>query len=193
MPEPKKDIVVVSGLPRSGTSMMMQMLESGGLEILTDRIRKPDEDNLRGYYELEKVKQLKEDAAWVSGASGKVIKVISQLLQHLPSAHTYRTLFLQRGLHEVLASQRQMLIRRGVDPSTQVDDEQLAPIFERHLQDVYSWLADQPNFNTLYLPHREILSNPEAESARINEFLSGSLDEAKMAAAIDRSLHRQKL
>jgi hypothetical protein len=192
MQESRTDIVIVSGLPRSGTSMMMQMLESSGLEVLSDQVRKPDEDNLRGYYELEKVKKLKEHATWLSDASGKVVKVISQLLQYLPSDHTYKTIFLQRDLGEVLASQHQMLIRRNVDVSTQVSDDRLAGVFERHLQETYSWLNAQANISTLYMDYADILQDPGGNSARANHFLGGTLDEALMAGAIDRTLHRQK-
>src|SRR5262245_30589474 len=106
-------VTIVSGLPRSGTSMMMKMLEAGGLDPVTDNIRTADEDNPKGYYELEKVMELKNDKSWVPDAKGKVIKVISALLQDLPGDHAYRVVFMQRNMHEVLASQRQMLIRRG--------------------------------------------------------------------------------
>ena len=114
-------IVVVSGLPRSGTSMMMQMLEAGGMNVLTDGLRTADEDNLKGYFEYEKVKALKTDQSWLPEARGKAVKIISELLKYLPDTHTYRIIFMRRALEEVLASQDRMLIRRGVQPGGQAD------------------------------------------------------------------------
>jgi len=172
--------------------MMMQMLEAGGLDALTDRVREPDADNVRGYYELEKVKNLKTDSNWVSQASGKTIKIISQLLQYLPPEHTYRIVFLQRDLGEVLASQAQMLIRRGREASTQIDDDKMADIFQRHLSQTISWLAEQPNMETLYEDYARVISDPEGQANRINRFLGGQLNEKKMAGVIDGTLHRQK-
>jgi hypothetical protein len=107
-------IVVVSGLPRSGTSMMMKMLEAGGIPVLTDYEREADEDNPKGYFEFERVKNLKDgDDAWLPQAKGKVVKVIAALLTDLPSSYEYEVIFMRRAMPEILASQRQMLIRRG--------------------------------------------------------------------------------
>ncbi|RMF62436.1 MAG: sulfotransferase family protein [Calditrichaeota bacterium] len=185
-------VVVVSGLPRSGTSMMMKMLEAGGLEPLVDNIRKPDEDNPKGYYEFEAVKELdKNNTAWLKDAGGKVVKIISQLLQYLPSDHRYKVLFMRRKMAEILASQKQMLIRRG-EPTDRVSDEEMAKMFELHLMKVESWLAKQPNFDVLYINYNEVLENPAAFIPKINEFLGGSLDTGKMATVIDKSLHRQR-
>ena len=122
-------IVVVSGLPRSGTSMMMQMLEAGGMDVLTDGRRTADEDNLKGYYEYEKVKALKTDNSWLPRAGGKAVKIISELLRHLPGTHTYRVIFMRRAMEEILASQDRMLIRRGVAPGVQADHGEIARIF----------------------------------------------------------------
>ena len=104
-------VVVVSGLPRSGTSMIMQLLESGGVPILTDGQREADEDNPRGYYELDVVKHLKTEKQWVASAGGMAVKVIAQLLVHLPPQFKYKIVFVQRELDEILASQEKMLQR----------------------------------------------------------------------------------
>ena len=110
-------ITVVSGLPRSGTSMMMKMLEAGGIPPVTDELRTADEDNPKGYYEFERVKAMDQgDTSWVVGARGKVVKVISALLKHLPPGEQYRVVFVRRNMPEILASQRKMLIHRGEDP-----------------------------------------------------------------------------
>src|SRR5574342_806932 len=115
-------VTVVSGLPRSGTSMMMRMLETGGLPVMTDHIRIPDESNPKCYYEFEQVKQLKEgNTGWISEGKGKVVKIISALLEYLPPGHKYRIVFMQRNMDEILASQREMLLRRG-EPTDRVGD-----------------------------------------------------------------------
>jgi broad-specificity NMP kinase len=185
-------ITIVSGLPRSGTSMMMKMLEAGGLSPMTDNIRTADEDNPKGYYEFERVKQLpKGDVAWVPEAQGKVVKVIAALLPHLPSGYQYHVIFMQRAMPEVLASQRQMLIRRGEDPD-KIPDDMLAKLFEKHLKQVNEWIGQQPNVQRLDVNYNEMLKNPQPYINQINSFLGGRLDSAKMAQVIDPSLHRQR-
>lgn len=186
-------IIVVSGLPRSGTSMMMKMLEAGGLKIITDNIRKADEDNPKGYYELEAVKQLdkNDDKDWLANAQGKVVKVISQLLKELPANYTYKVLFMRRSMEEILASQKQMLVRRG-EPTDRISDEELAKLFEKHLIQIESWLKQQPNFDVLYLHYNDILKNPTQYTPKINSFLGDSLDVNKMNGVVDKSLYRQR-
>lgn len=193
--KPGKDefITVVSGLPRSGTSMMMKMLEAGGISPMTDQIRTADTDNPKGYYEFERVKKLdKGDTAWLPEARGKVVKVISALLKHLPPSEQYRVIFVRRNMNEILASQRKMLINRGEDPDKQ-DDAQMAILFEKHLSQVESWLAAQPNIKVLYLQYSDILSNPLPEIEKLNAFLGGSLDTARMAEAVDPALYRNRV
>jgi hypothetical protein len=184
-------LTIVSGLPRSGTSMMMQMLEAGGMVILTDRIRTADEDNRKGYYEYEKVKSLKNDQSWLADASGKVLKIISDLLKYLPETCSYKIVFMERNIHEVLASQEQMLLRRGV-ASGEVSDEHMAQIFEKHLTETRTWLEEQPSMEILYINHSEVLGFPLIQVDRINEFLGGSMDVGRMASVIDRGLYRQR-
>src|ERR1700730_19121643 len=109
----ESDVIIVSDLPRSGTSLMMQMLENGGVEVVTDNIRTADTDNPKGYYEFEKVKKIKEDASWLPATRGKAFKMVSQLLYDLPVGEKYRIIFMERDLDEVLASQEKMLERLG--------------------------------------------------------------------------------
>ena len=184
-------ITVVSGLPRSGTSMMMRMLEAAGLEIFSDGQRTADEDNPKGYYELERVKKLESDKDWVPEAEGKVVKVISALLRHLPDGYRYRVVFVEREMAEVLASQKQMLVRRG-ERTDGVADEKMAASFERHLERTREWLARQPNFEVLYVSHRSVVESPREAAAEVAAFLGGELDVQRMAAAVDRSLYRQR-
>ena len=186
-------VVVVSGLPRSGTSMAMQMLSAGGLTCATDGIRAADEDNPRGYFEVERVKQLhkEDDKSWMEAHQGQAVKVISFLLRHLPGDLRYRVLLIHRDLQEVLASQRRMLQRRGEDPDA-VPEPEMARAFADHLREVEAFLEGAPNFDVLPLDHARILADPAAAAAAIDGFLGGGLDRGAMAAAVDRSLHRNR-
>lgn len=185
-------ITVVSGLPRSGTSMMMKMLAAGGIEPLTDELRAADKDNPKGYYEFERVKQLdKGDTAWLPAARGKVVKVISFLLQYLPPGETYKVIFLRRNLEEILASQRKMLVNRGEDPD-KMNDQQVAAMFTRHIELVENWLQRQPNIETLYIHYNDIVANPVMQVELIGRFLGRSLDEIAMAQVIDPALYRNR-
>jgi len=186
------EIVIVSGLPRSGTSMMMKMLEAGGIPPLTDNLRAADEDNPRGYYEFERVKKLKEgDIAWLPEAQGKAVKVISALLTHLPGAYDYKVIFMSRAIPEILASQRKMLIRRGEDPD-KVSDAELAALFQKHLAQVEAWLAAQPHVQRLDIDYNQIVQDPAPYIARLDAFLPNRLDTQAMSAVIDPSLYRQR-
>ena len=185
-------ITIVSGLPRSGTSMMMKMVDAGGIPPLTDELRVADEDNPKGYYEFERVKQMdKGDTAWVPEARGKAVKVISALLKYLPTTEQYRVIFIRRNIDEILASQRKMLIHRGEDPDKQ-DDAQMKLLFEKHVRSVEEWLASRPNVRTLYVHYSDMLGTPRPQIERVNAFLGGKLDTARMAEVVDPSLYRNR-
>lgn len=190
--EPPRPIVIVSGLPRSGTSMMMKMLEAGGLRVFVDNLRTPDPDNPEGYYEYERVKQLdKGDTTWVGEAQGQVVKVISALLEHLPSGYRYRVIFMNRNISEVLASQKKMLERRGEATDT-VSDAEMASLFAKHVARTKAWLQTQPNIETLDVDYNQLLADPEPQTHAVNSFLGGILDEARMAAAVNPNLYRNR-
>ena len=185
-------VIVVSGLPRSGTSMMMKMLEAGGLEVVTDHQRRPNEDNPQGYYEFERVKKLPEgDTQWLKDAEGKVVKIISALLMHLPPDHTYKILFMRRSMEEILASQKQMLVRRG-EPSDKVDDAEMARLFDKHLREIQTWLDRQPHVTYLDIDYNAMLRDPRPQLARVLPFLGLALDLEKMAEVVDPALYRQR-
>jgi hypothetical protein len=185
-------IIIVSGLPRSGTSLMMSMLAAGGLEVLTDRLRTADDDNPVGYFELEEVKKLiSGEHSWLAGANGKAVKVVSTLLPFLPDGYHYRIIFMRRAIEEVLASQRKMLINRGENPD-KVGDDQMAEMFEKNLQQSERWINSQANATRIDINYRQLINNPSPLVAEINKFLSGSLDENKMLGVIDPSLYRQR-
>lgn len=183
-------ITIVSGLPRSGTSLMMQMLAAGGAPILTDGQRSPDADNPRGYLEWDRVKKLPKDPNCIAEAEGKVVKVISYLLPALPSDHQYRVIFMQRPLAEVLKSQEEMLKRRGTYESA--DTEAIKEAFEEHLIEVDNWLSSQSNLAVLRVPYHSILENAKAMAQAVADFLEIPLTIEKMAAEVDQNLYRNR-
>ncbi|MBW7996146.1 MAG: sulfotransferase domain-containing protein [Candidatus Glassbacteria bacterium] len=190
--ENSAEIIVVSGLPRSGTSMMMKMLTAGGLEVVTDNLRADDEDNLLGYFEDERVKDLARDNTWITPAfDGKVLKVISMLLYHLPPALNYKVVFLRRGLEEVLASQRKMLARRG-ETDAGPDNTVMAAKFEEHLAKVAEWLDCRNNIETLYLDYSAAVAAPRECAARVKKFLGRDLNLDEMAEAVVPSMYRNR-
>jgi len=186
-------LVLVSGLPRSGTSMLMQMLEKGGMPIVTDKIRTPDEDNPRGYHEFERIKEIDKttDKSWLKNYRGQVIKTISFLLQYLPLDLNYRVVFMRRDIEEVLRSQNKMLARSGAkDPL--VPDDKMRRNYELHLKKVFYCLSHTPNFQALYVDYPEVVANALTEAKRINAFLGRRLDVAAMARAVDTGLYRNR-
>jgi hypothetical protein len=188
----QETITVVSGLPRSGTSLMMSMLQAGGMKLLTDGIRTPDEDNPKGYYEFERVKQIETDRAWLEDARGKAVKMIAELLRHLPPDYSYKVIFMRRKIEEILDSQRQMLIRRG-EPTDAVSDQDMATMFDRHLERVENWIAERPHVDVCYVSYNDLVADPSTHAKRINEFLGGTLDVSRMTRVVDASLYRQRV
>jgi hypothetical protein len=185
-------VILVSGLPRSGTSMAMKMLAAGGLEVVADGIRAADEDNPRGYFEDERVKALGEsrDKAWLRAARGRAIKVISYLLKDLPIENNYKVIFLRRDLQEVLASQGKMLERRSED--NDASDEQMLEIFESHLWRIDYLFKHAAHFERLDLRYAEVVAEPRRAAERINVFLGGRLDVERMVEAVDPRLYRNR-
>ena len=191
----ERSVVVVSGLPRSGTSMLMGMLAAGGMETLADGVRAPDDDNPLGYYELERVKQLQTgvDTAWLGDARGKCVKVISYFLKYLPSDEHYRIVFVRRDLAEVLASQRTMLARRGEPVGDSAEERRLAGVLAAHLSKVERGLAARTDCKVLYVDHRAAIESPRVVARQVNRFLDKKLDVDRMTAAVDSRLYRQRV
>ncbi len=186
-----KNIVVVSGLPRSGTSMMMKMLKEGGLEIVADAVRGADEDNPNGYYEFEPVKQLPAGRAdWLEGAQGKAVKVISALLEHLPVGYRYKVIFMERAIAEVLASQKKMLASRKEDSRT--SDAEMQDQFQKHVAAVKYWLARQPNIEVLYVDYNKLLTDPNSLCEAVVRFLDMGLNVQKMHSVPNQQLYRNR-
>ena len=186
-------IFVVAGLPRTGTSMLMQMLAAGGVPILSDGERQADEDNPKGYLELEAAKGLRDDASFLDSASGQAVKIVAQLLPYLPSkeGRRYRILFTQRDLDEVMASQGVMLERSG-HAEAERDDAKLRETFHRQLVRLRALLARRGDFDTLFVHYAEVVSDPSATAGAVADFLGRAVDTAAMADAVDASLHRQR-
>lgn len=188
----EKELVVVSGLPRSGTSMMMKMLEAGGIPPLQDNIRTADEDNPKGYYEFERVKKLPNDTAWMPEAVGKAVKIIALLLTKLPlKGYRYKVLFMRRDIEEIMKSQKQMLIRRGESPD-KISDEEMITTYNRHLSEVLSFLEANSCFTVFFVNYNDLMRDPEDWVPRIAAFLGKEMDLEAMKAVVDPNLYRNR-
>ncbi len=183
------EIIIVSGLPRSGTSLMMQMLDRGGVEVVTDKIRVPDADNPKGYYEFEPVKKIKHDKAWLPTTRGKAFKMVSQLLYDLPSTESYRIIFMQRHLDEMLHSQEKMLERLG-RPAAPREEMKLA--YAQHIARLHDWLALQENMAVLRISYNELLDQPRCQAEKLQTFLNIPCDVEAMVQSVDPLLYRNR-
>ncbi len=184
-------ITVVSGLPRSGTSLVMQMLAAGGMSVLADDLRPSDLDNPAGYFEFDPVKRTRTDATWVRSAVGKAVKVIYLLLPDLPRDYPYRVIFMRRNLDEVIASQRSMLERRG-ESGAGLNATEMARVFERQLEKTEEWLDEQPSFSVLFLNYRDVVDDPMSHAEKIRDFLNFDLMLEAMCAEVKPHLYRQR-
>jgi hypothetical protein len=183
------EIIIVSGLPRSGTSAMMQMLDQGGIEVVTDCIRAADTDNPRGYYEFEKVKKIKADATWLPDTRGKAFKMVSQLLYDLPKTERYRIIFMERNVDEMLTSQEQMLQRLGKPVAPR---EEIKRLYAEHLDRLHKWLERQHNMAVVHVSYNDVIAQPRVHAERVNQFLDGKANVDGMVKAVDTSLYRNR-
>ena len=182
-------ITIVSGLPRSGTSVMMQMLAAGGLPVLTDGERRADTDNLCGYYEWERIKRLPQEPNCIDEAEGKALKVVSQLLFALPAGRKYQILFMERPLSEVVASQAEMIRRRGTSGAAMSTAALIAGL-QTHLNQVFAWLQRKPDISVCRVEYHQVLRNPMSVSKTALRFLHQTLDLESMTKQVDQSLYR---
>jgi RNase adaptor protein for sRNA GlmZ degradation len=183
------EIIVVSGLPRSGTSLLMQMLHAGGIEVVSDHVRTADVDNPRGYFEVEKAKQIQKDSSWLPEARGKAFKMVSQLLYHLPVTERYRIIFMRRDLDEILVSQEKMLKRRNVPAAPR---DQMMRAFTLHLEALFQWLAGQSNMALLAIYYNELVRDPRGHAEKVSQFLYGRPAVEAMIEAVDSDLYRNR-
>ncbi len=186
-------IVVVSGLPRSGTSMLMKMLDAGGMEIMTDSERAADIDNPKGYFEYERVKNLEKesDKSYVREGRGKVLKVISFLIKDLPDDNDYRVIFMRRNLDEVLASQNKMIQRLGTADSTAAE-EAMKEAYRNDIVRTRLLCKNRPNFELIEVNYKNTIEDPTATARSVNTFVGGHLNETAMREAVDGSLYRNR-
>jgi hypothetical protein len=189
-PATPDSVVVVSGLPRSGTSLMMAMLQAGGLLVLTDGQRAADKDNPNGYFELEAVKRLRTGHAWLAEARGKAVKIVIPLVCQLPAGFSYRVVLMERDLDELVASQAAMLARKGVPLG--LPAPKLKAIFLAQFEQARTTLTAKPDCHVLPVSYAEILRDPGAAAIQVSAFLERPLDALAMAAVLDRSLYRQR-
>lgn len=189
----EKFITIVSGLPRSGTSMMMSALEAGGMDLLTDGLRRADVNNPKGYYELEIVKKLpKGETDWIESAQGKAIKVISALLKYLPEDYQYRVIFMERDIEEIMASQKRMLERSGKNAQSLISEKEIRQSYIEHIAEVRAWLMDSGWIRAIFISYNDILHNPEQIFREVARFLDNSADPDAMAKVVDCSLYREQ-
>jgi hypothetical protein len=184
-------IYIVSGLPRSGTSLAMQMLAAGGLPVLSDGQRAADTDNPRGYFEWERIKALPREPRSIADAESRVVKVISSLLLTLPQGHEYRVIFMLRPLDEVLASQAVMLENRGTEGPKLAPAAMLAAL-QAHLAQVNAWLGSRSDLAVLKVNFHDVLADPGGQAERMARFVDLPLDVGAMARQVDPSLRRQR-
>jgi tetratricopeptide (TPR) repeat protein len=193
MPPLPESLIVVTGLPRSGTSLLMQMLAAGGIGIMTDELRAADEDNPRGYLEFEPVKRLLRDSSWLFEARGKAIKIVAPLLVALPAGVACRVIFCERDLDEVLDSQDRMLARRNQPlAATPERRRMLKEEYRRTIERVKAMLARRPGTQLLLVEHARAISGARATAEKISDFLGGGFDVMKMAAVVEPALHRNR-
>jgi len=183
----KNQIVIVSGLPRSGTSLMMQMLNKGGVKILTDENRKADKANPKGYFEYDPVMSIHKDNSWLDKAKGKSVKVVAPLLKFLDPKYRYKVIFMNRDLTEVVKSQQKMI---GKDPETL--PTRLFSAFEKHLNQVEIWKEKEPGVELIYLNYKDVLENTDKALEKVAAFIGISMNKEEMAKCIDKSLYRNK-
>ena len=187
-------IVIVSGLPRSGTSMAMKRLVAAGYEMVQDDKRKADSDNPKGYYEDERVLRLNVtlDRSWLFECRGKGLKVVSHQLKYLPGTHTYKILFMRRSLDEIVASQNKMLDNRDEQHRNTIDDESTKAEYQTHLDQVYALIAGHDHFEMIEVQHRGMIDDPHGEASKIKAFLGRDLDLDAMTAVVDKKLYRNR-
>lgn len=184
-------ITVVSGLPRSGTSMMMQVLEAGGIAALTDGSRGADQDNPRGYYELDAARQIASDASFLNEAHGKALKLIHALVTKLPTGYHYRVLFLRRPIGQVLASQQKMLAHSGRRGAA-LAPEKLGPVFEKQVNETLALLSARSDVALFEVDYPQLVLAPAVAMADINAFLGGELNVDAMQHAVRHDLFRNR-
>ncbi|MCA9258259.1 MAG: sulfotransferase family protein [Planctomycetales bacterium] len=190
-----EEIIIVSGMPRSGTSLMMRMLALGGIPVLTDNCRPADSDNPHGYFEYEPVKRLQHDASWLPRARGRAVKIVAPLLAYLPEDARRRIIWMERSLDEIMLSQQAMLRRSGQPaPPQELVRKALARQATQILQRLHadSRSSADPRSSVVAIDFRRVIDDPHETASRLCEYLNFELDVESMATAVDPTLYRQR-
>jgi hypothetical protein len=187
----EKEITIVSGLPRSGTSLAMQLLQAAGIEPYTDGIRSADVHNQKGYFESAKVLTLLSDKSWVSQATGKSLKVISTLLKYLPAEFQYRVVFMERSMDEIVLSQQRMLEGLG-KKGAGIAPDRLAAIYAKELETVWAWMDKQENIEALRISYNALLERPLSVMPELIQFIGSRATPEELARVLDHNLYRSK-
>jgi predicted AlkP superfamily phosphohydrolase/phosphomutase/tetratricopeptide (TPR) repeat protein len=184
------DFTIVSGLPRSGTSLMMRILEAAGLPVMSDGLRGADDDNPGGYYEWEAIKKVGTQPAVLSEARGKVVKVVSMLLPSLPEGHRYNVIFMDRPVEEIVMSQRKMLENRGAAQLT--SQETMARALSDHRSEILRGLHNAPGFEVLVVDYPALVNSPEEWLCRVQRFLGIAAVSEAMRSVVRQDLYRNR-
>ena len=190
-----RTLTIVSGLPRSGTSLMMQMLKAGGIEPKTDGERVADTDNPEGYWEWEAIKKIGKEPELLDDLEldKQAIKVISMLLSELPKHHSYKIIFMARPVDEIAASQQKMIDRLETEGANQSLDE-IAKQLEMHRAKVLGWMSEHDHVTGMVVKYPELIKDPQPIIEEITKFLGEDLitNPQAMAAVVRPELYRQK-
>lgn len=187
-----QSIIVVSGMPRSGTSLMMQMLAAGGVPIFTDKKRPADPNNYHGYFEHEAVKTIEKNTRWLENVKGRAIKIISPLLRYLPEKYDYKIIFMERNIDEIILSQNTMLKKSGKSPG-RISDKRLHELYAQEIRSVKSWMDKQSNIDVLFVNYADLISDAIRHLRRLENFLDCRFDLHKMSAVVDKTMYRSKI
>ncbi len=188
--EDKPEIVVVTGLPRSGTSMMMQMLVAGGIQPYIDDTRQPDESNPKGYFESERVKKLPYLNNWIGECEGKVVKVVAPLITYLPQGFNYRLVYMTRNLEEIVESQTAMLDALNREGGN-LTPEKFRELFASQTRSL-GYLLKLNGISYCEVSYHDTIQSPRTTADQICRFLNFDLDIDAMVTAVDPQLYRQK-
>src|SRR5262245_59176353 len=183
------EIIIDSGLPHSGTSLMMQILDNRGIDVFPDRIPRAATDNHKRYCECERVQAIQRDTSWLPDTRGKAFKMVSQLLYDLPPSEKYRIIFMERDFDEMLASQEKMLQRLGKPAAPR---EEIKRAYKVHLKRLHDWLGQQRNVQVLHVNYNDLVQQPRPQAERVCQFLGGNVDIEGMLSAVDPSLYRNR-
>ena len=182
----KGTVTIVCGLQRSGTSLIMQMLEAGGVQVMKSDHKPADIHNPKGYYELSEAQLLAQGAGFLKHCTGKAVKVYAHFLPHLPPDYNYKIIYIHRDVYEIIKSQNIMGGNTGAAHFS------TAQALENRREKALGWIRQTPGISLLELDYREVVNHPEIHAESIASFMESELNIHDMTMAVDKSLYRQK-